>query len=619
MRPIRSVPLLLTLPKRLVLLFAVPFLVLCEACTIVRAQLPDQSSSSSSSTNRPSNGGRPQSPGVAPRIAPADPGGSAVTLETSEPLFDLAVALNACGYDTDLANSDPVRQQIRQQIDELSTPPEAHAAREQVCQYIHEHTLADSGLDIAQYVSLALYLGPAPGLIPTADETELPPDSTQVVNILPRLRTFVEQAHLHAIWVKHHADYEALTAHLHDPLTRMILDTNIYLHQPVSSYDGRRFLVLLEPMLAPSAVNARIYGNDYAIVTSPSSDPNAMHLTEIRHTYLHYEVEPMVYARASAMERLLPLLKTVGSAPLDFTYKSDIVSLLTECLIKAIEARTMETSVTKPVRPADANRQRLEANGYDAAVNLYERQSEAVRRRSVDLDMRQGWVLTDYFYRQLVLMERDGISLKDNIGPMVYGMDVDHERRVDQNIAFLPAPTHDIVRRSAPQPTGLQLAEMKMMQGDPTTAEQMAEKALADPVGDHATAHYILARINLMQRQPDVAVTHFQAALTSGHDPRTLAWSHIYLGRLYDTTPDRKQAIEQYKAALAVPQLPNDSRIAAEKGLHAPFALPKRQAPVAAQATDANSDGPLDPSGKAEKESYRPDPIPPPPSATPHP
>lgn len=554
-----------------------------------------------------------QSGGAAPRIAQADAGGSAVTLETSEPLFDLAVALNACGYDTDLGNSAPVRQEIRQQIEELSAPPVAHAAREAVCQYIREHTLADAGLNVAQYVSLALYLGPAPGLIPTADETELPPDSTQVINILPQLRTFVEQLHLHAVWIRHRPEYEALTAHLHDPLTRMILNTNIYLHLPVSSYDGRRFLVLLEPMLASSTVNARIYGNDYVTVTSPSSDPNAMHLNEIRHTYLHYEVEPMIYARASAMERLTPLLKTVQNAPLDFTYKSDIVALLTECLLKAIEARTMDTGVSQPKRPTDTNRQRLETDGYDAAMSLYERQSEAVQRRAVDLDMRQGWVLTDYFYRQLIVMEKDGISLKDNIGQMVYGMDVDRERRADQNIAFLPVATHDVISRSRPQPTGLQLAELKMMQGDPTTAEQMAEKALADPAGDHATAHYILARIHLMERQPDEAITQFQAVLSSGHDPRTLAWSHIYLGRLYDTAPDRKRAIEQYKAALAVPELPNDGRAAAEKGLHAPFALPKREVPTtAAQTTDADADAPLDPSGKAEKESYRPEPIPPP-------
>jgi len=31
--------------------------------------------------------------------------GSAITLETSEPLFYLSAALNACGYDTGLAES----------------------------------------------------------------------------------------------------------------------------------------------------------------------------------------------------------------------------------------------------------------------------------------------------------------------------------------------------------------------------------------------------------------------------------------------------------------------------------------------------------------------------------
>lgn len=590
-------------------------LALC--CVLVSLSSLAQDSSSSSSSNpaaRPQTSG--QSGSAGPRIALANPEGSAVTLETSEPLFDLAIALNSCGYDTDLANSAPVRQEIREQVEELSTPSEAHAARAALCQYIQEHTLADSGLNIAQYVSLSLYLGPAPGLIPTADETELPPDSTQVIGVLPLLRTFAEQLHLHTVWVRHRAEYEALTAHLHDPLTQMILNTNIYLHLPVSSYDGRRFLVLLEPMLSPSTVNARIYGNDYVIVTSPSSDPNTMHLNEIRHTYLHYEVEPMIYARASAMERLTPLLKTVQNAPLDFTYKSDVVALLTECLIKAIEARTMDTGIPKPKMPADSNRQRLETDGYEAALNLYDRQSEAIRRHTVDLDMREGWVLTNYFYGQLIAMEKDGISLKDNIGPMVYGMDVDRERRTDQNIAFTPAATHDVVRRSRPQPTGLQLAELKLMQGDPATAEQMAEKVLADPVGDHATAHYILARILLMESQPDEAITHFQAVLRSGHDPRTLAWSHIYLGRLYDTAPDRKRAIEQYKAALAVPELPVDSRVAAEKGLHAPFAVPKRETPAAAQTTTGDSEEPLDPSGKAEKESYRPEPIPTPPSAS---
>ena len=62
--------------------------------------------------------------------------------------------------------------------------------------------------------------------------------------------------------------------------------------------------------------------------------------------------------------------------------------------------------------------------------------------------MRQGWVLVDYFYDQLGTMERDGISLKDDIGQMVYGMDVDRERDKDEQIVFLPESSHDVLRRA---------------------------------------------------------------------------------------------------------------------------------------------------------------------------
>ena len=147
---------------------------------------------------------------------------------------------------------------------------------------------------------------------------------------------------LHFIWIHHRAEYEALTARVHDPMVKMILGTNIYLHQPVSSYDGRRFLVLLEPMLSPALTNARIYGFDYIIVMSPdNSAGDPVRMNEIRHIYLHYVVEPMVYSRGQAMERIQPVLRGVADAPIEFTYKSDAVALITECLIKAIEARAV--------------------------------------------------------------------------------------------------------------------------------------------------------------------------------------------------------------------------------------------------------------------------------------
>src|ERR1700733_8438504 len=219
--------------------------------------------------------------------------------------------------------------------------------------------------------------------------------------------------------------------------------------------------------------------------------------------------------------------------------------------------------------------------------------------------MRQGWALSGYFYDKLGQMEKENISLKEDIGEMVYGMDVDRERHMEQQIVFLPEGSHDVLRRAPKQLAGLELAELKIFKGDLAGASDLAKKALADPTGDHAHAHYILARVNLMQRQPGAAIGDFQETLTSSKDPRTLAWSHIYLGRLYDVNAERQKALTEYQAALTVRDGQPDTNASAEKCFKEPFHAPPSAHPPRAQADD---DAPLDPSGKAEKDAYRPPP-----------
>jgi tetratricopeptide (TPR) repeat protein len=203
---------------------------------------------------------------------------------------------------------------------------------------------------------------------------------------------------------------------------------------------------------------------------------------------------------------------------------------------------------------------------------------------------------------------------------MVFGMDVDRERHRAQQIAFLPEESGgDIAVREAvthtPSPmTGLQLAEMKLMKGDISGAGELADTALkADP--NNAEAHYLLGRIELMSGHPDEALDHLTKTVNLSHDPRTIAWAHIYLGRMYDIArdpdnpetilPQRDKAIAEYKAALANRDSRPDTKEAAEKGIKQPFALPRRTAASSGEQGGADS-APLDPTGKAEKESYRP-------------
>ncbi len=547
-------------------------------------------------------------PTARPRAAQVEPGGAAVTLEYNEPLFELASALNACGYNADLEHSAKVRLEVRGEIDEaLAASEPARASRDALCTYIGQHRLSDPALSMGQYVSLALYLSPPPELTPNVDETQLPPQAAQVVNILPLLRTFAQTTDLHILWVRHRAEYEALIARVHEPMTQTILRTNIYLHQPVSSYDGRRFLVLLEPMLSPALTNARIYGSDYIIVTSPdnSATGDPVHMDDIRHIYLHYVVEPLVYSRGSAMERIQPLLRGVSDAPIDFAYKSDVEALITECLIKAIEAHLYTIAEPAPKRPSNT-KARNEMAEYDSEKAIYDRQTEAEQAVKVAHDERAGWVLTDYFYGALSVMGHNGDGLRDEIAPMIYGMDVGRERQHAESIAFQKDNSSDPLRRSNPvtahAPQGMDLAEAALMKGNVGGAADLADKAMADPAGDHGRAQYVLARINLMEGQPERAISGFEETLKLSHDPRTVAWSHIYLGRLYDNMnpPDRTHAMAEYGAALAARDARPDTKLAAETGLKQPFALPRREA--APKSDDTN----FDPTGKAQKEAYKP-------------
>ena len=66
----------------------------------------------------------------------------------------------------------------------------------------------------------------------------------------------------------------------------------------------------------------------------------------------------------------------------------------------------------------------------------------------------------------------------------------------------------------------------------------------------------------------------FVKAASSSKDPRVVAWSHIYLGRILDLQDERDAAIEQYKAALGAGDSAPDIRSAAERGLQSPYEPP---------------------------------------------
>ena len=506
-----------------------------------------------------------------------DPAGPTISLISSEPVFVMAAALNACGYDDGIEESAAIRKRVREEINAaLAKSEDARAKRDKVCLYIAQHRLTGSVHDISQYISLALYLSPPPDLETTVDLPEMPPDSTQVVEIAPLLRDFEAAVNLHGIWLAVRRSYDQETDRLHDPLSQMIVATNLYLKMPATTYDGRRFVVVIEPMLSPRIVNARIYGTDYVVVVSPVN--GQIRMDDVRHTYLHYVIEPLLYARSNAIDRMQPILKEIHDAPLEFRFRTDTVSLAVECLIKAIEARTMDTGI--PVYKIPAGVQRSDLPRYERERQANQDKIDAVRIAAVHHDMTQGFVVTQYFYEQLLQFEKDPASLRDTIGEIVYGMDIPQQVHRAREVEFDKQADGDVLQQRKPRVlTGLDLAEAKLSAGDVATATAMARQALAvhsdtlESVNQEARADFILARAAIMTGHPDQAVDRFQKTLASSKDPRLLAWSHIYLGRMLDLDCKRDQALTEYQKALSVRDGQQDTRLAAERGVKTAYSV----------------------------------------------
>ena len=377
-----------------------------------------------------------------------DPAGPTISLISSEQVFMMTAALNACGYDEGLKESSPVRKQVRDEINlALSKSEDARDKRDKLCLFIAQHRMTGSDRDIAPYISLALYLNSPPRLETTADLAEMPPDSTQVVEVLPLLRDFAAAVDLHGIWLTVHRIYDQEAEQIHDSLSNMIVSPNLYLKMPASTYSGRRFIVVIEPMLSPHMVNARIYGADYVVVVSPVN--GAIPMGNVRHTYLDYVIAPLLLNRANGADRMQPIIKAISDAPLAYRYRSDSVALTIECLIKAIEARTMDTGIPEYKIPKNADRENMPR--YVHERQAYLQKVDAARLAAVDHDMRQGFVLTQYFYEQLISFEKDPASLSDVIGEMVYSMDVDDQVHRARRIDFDKAADVDVLMRSAPR------------------------------------------------------------------------------------------------------------------------------------------------------------------------
>ena len=469
---------------------------------------------------------------------------SKATLDASEALFAIMAAVNNCGYNDEVAASASVRAKIRGEVaTALAQNEKAAAAEKDVCAFYADHQQGDIARTISSYLSLGILMNDPPKFTTKIPESDLPPDASFVLGIISPLQRMYAEANLHAIWLKHKRDYDALIEHYHDPMREMISATDQYLRLQVAGYMGRSYTIYLEPLIGPSLANSRNYGNDYYFIVSPSGANLKMH--EIRHTYLHYVLDPLAYKRGTDMNRIRPLLLSIQSAPLSDSFKYDPTLLVTESLIQAVEARTL------PVEKGQENK----------------------REEAVQKSESEGLILTQYFYDRLIAYEKSDVGIEPAYADWLHFLDVDHERKHARGITFSSHAAPEVLQASVlHRETLLTEGEQALIKGDLDAAEKAGNKILEGKEEDVARAYFLLARVATMRGDMEGAKSYFYLALDRGTDARTRAWSHIYLGRIFDLQEKREDALKMYNAALSDEDTKPDTKAAAERGMKSPYA-----------------------------------------------
>jgi len=252
----------------------------------------------------------------------------------------------------------------------------------------------------------------------------------------------------------------------------------------------------------------------------------------------------MALKYGAEMKRLAPLADSVQAAPMDEAFKTDTALLVTECLIRAAEIRMTNTAKTP----------------------------EAVRTEFVQRSMEQGYILTRYFYDALGPFEKDPAGIRNAYPDMLAGIDVGKERKRASEVQFASQASPELLHLSRRSDSNLlQTAEKRLSAGDLKTAQELAEQALQEHTGDQGRALFIMAQVATANKDMDGAQGYFEKAIKAAAEPKVIAWSHVYLGRIYDLREQRDAAVGEYQAAISAAGTLPEVKAAAERGLKQPY------------------------------------------------
>lgn len=454
-------------------------------------------------------------------------------LGSNEALFSVMAAINAAGYDEGVALPDnsPLRAQLREYL------AKQHIAVLPELQRFYKRHLKRNGVqDLSQYVSWALSVNGPPEFAWRVRDVEVPPDALELAGLQELMVQFQQQANLSELWTRSQPAYEAEIEKYHAGLIKLTGSVDGYLRVPANGYLGRRFQVVVDLLAAPEQVQTRNYGEDAFVIVTASPQPR---LFDIRHAYLHFEVDPIVIKYGMELQQKRSLIDFAQNAPMEDQYKQDYTLLANECLIKAIETRLDKNTI-----------------GIQQAAQ-------------------QGFILTPFFAEQLQIFEKQQQGMRYYLEDMIGAMDLRHESTRIASIKFDASQAQRVAKKVVTEKEPeLSAAGRTLQEADDLYAKRTLDDAKAlylkalgqsGAPAEHAQAWYGLAKIAILQNQPDEALKFFDKVLAGSPDGQTKAWTYVYLARLAKAAGEPDRAGRFYQEALAVPDASAGARDAAQK------------------------------------------------------
>ncbi|MFI5058811.1 MAG: tetratricopeptide repeat protein [Candidatus Acidiferrales bacterium] len=477
-----------------------------------------------------------------------------VTVDGNEAMFTTMCALLAAGFEADVSadNWQPFRAQIRDRMQHQQGPA-VDALRE----FYHQHETMDAGQMLSRYIWFGLVSGPAPKFVPVLRRDELPPEVLALEGFSEILSGYYKEQNIGQVWRQVQPVYNGEIERLHESVSQIVFLAAGYLREIQDPSNPRTFKIVVEPLVG-RITNVRNFGDHYSIVLSGSNDiPSDV----IRHAYLHFLLDPLPlqYPHVVAVKRTL--YEQAAHAPrLAADLKDDFSSYFAECTVRAVELKL-------------------------------KRMSPGERQALMDRDDAGGYVLVRPLFLALANFEKSEPAMKYYFPEMVRAIDTAAEARRIETVKFSPGESaekaddpasEELVRLRRAVPTtvpndpeaiaALTEGERRIAEKSPRAAEASFQKVLAK-YPEQPRAWYGLGLVALMEHDGARAKQVFGRLTTGEHaavqDPLVLAWSHVYLARIYDDEGQAQLAKTEYQAALGVDGGPEQARQAAQKGLAA--------------------------------------------------